>query len=162
MTEPAAILSSSYRLRPMTAADLNEVYILEQAAYPYPWSFGILSDCLKVAYLARVLDNAGQAIDAYGIMSSGGGEAHILNLCVRAELRGQGLGRYLLLSLLADAKALEVDTVLLEVRQSNKAAISLYESIGFNELGIRNGYYPTNKGREDAIIFAKQLLDKNF
>ncbi|NOY72854.1 MAG: ribosomal protein S18-alanine N-acetyltransferase [Gammaproteobacteria bacterium] len=146
----------------MTAADLNEVYVLEQASYSYPWSFGILSDCLKTAYLTRVLDNAGQAIDAYGIMSSGGGEAHILNLCVRTKLRGQGLGRYLLLSLLAEAKALEVDTVLLEVRQSNKAAISLYESIGFNELDIRHGYYPSNKGRENAIIFAKELIGKDF
>ncbi len=141
----------------MTPADLNEVYILEQAAYPHPWTLGIFSDCLKMAYLARVLENENKGIDAYGIMSSGGGEAHILNLCVKAELRSQGLGRYLLLSLLADAKKLDVDTVLLEVRQSNHVAISLYESIGFNELGTRYGYYPAKKGREDAIIFARHL-----
>jgi len=141
----------------MTQADLDEVYKLEQASYPYPWTLGILQNCLKTGYLGRVLENENKGIDAYSIMSSGGGEAHVLNLCVRAEVQGQGLGRYLLLSLFDDAKILKSDTVLLEVRPSNKAAIALYESVGFNELDVRRNYYPTTKGREDAIIFAKHI-----
>ncbi len=152
-----SIVTRSHSLRLMTPADLDEVYVLEQASYPYPWTLGILKDCLKTGYLGRVLENENKGIDAYSIMSSGGGEAHVLNLCVRAERQGQGLGRYLLLSLLDDAKTLKTDTVLLEVRSSNKAAIALYESIGFNELDVRLGYYPAKKGREDAIIFAKHI-----
>ncbi|VAW85474.1 Ribosomal-protein-S18p-alanine acetyltransferase [hydrothermal vent metagenome] len=155
MTKP--ILARSHSLRVMTPTDLDEIYVLEQASYPYPWTFGILKDCLKVGYLGRILENYNKEIDAYSIMSSGGGEAHILNLCVRAELRGRGLGRYLLHTLLDDAKTLKADTVLLEVRSSNKAAITLYESTGFNELDVRHNYYPAKKGREDAIIFAKYI-----
>lgn len=47
--------------------------------------------------------------------------------------------------------------VLLEVRESNTAAIALYESSGFHELGVRRDYYPADDGREDAIILAKYL-----
>jgi len=155
MTE--RILARSHSLRLMTPADLDEIYVLEQASYPYPWTFGILKDCLKVGYLGRVLENKNKDIDAYSIMSSGGGEAHILNLCVKTELRGQGLGRYLLDTLLDDAKILKADTVLLEVRSSNKAAITLYDSVGFNELDVRRNYYPAKKGREDALVFAKYI-----
>ena len=141
----------------MTQNDLDEVYALEQASYSHPWTFGILRDCLNVGYLGRVLERADKQIDGYSIMSSGGGEAHILNLCVRKDIRGRGMGRRLLLTLLSDAQVLEADTLYLEVRESNKVAISLYESLGFNELGMRPSYYPAKNGREDALIFAKNI-----
>jgi ribosomal-protein-alanine N-acetyltransferase len=51
--------------------------------------------------------------------------------------------------------------VLLEVRRSNTVAQKLYHSEGFHELGIRKGYYPTNEGREDAIILAKYIPVSN-
>ena len=48
-------------------------------------------------------------------------------------------------------------TMYLEVRTSNKAAIQLYHHRGFNELGIRNDYYPAEHGREDALILALDI-----
>ena len=50
-----------------------------------------------------------------------------------------------------------VDMMLLEVRRSNQSAIDLYQDEGFHELGVRKGYYPSDSGREDAIILAKYL-----
>ena len=50
------------------------------------------------------------------------------------------------------------ETVFLEVRPSNTWAIALYEDMGFNEIGIRKGYYPAENGREDAIMLALQLF----
>jgi ribosomal-protein-alanine N-acetyltransferase len=50
------------------------------------------------------------------------------------------------------------DLVLLEVRPSNKAAISLYRKCGFNEIGVRSNYYPAADGREDALILARSLV----
>ena len=93
----------------------------------------------------------------YGIMSTGAGEAHILNLCVGSAFQGQGLGRALLTRLLEEAGSLRVDTVFLEVRPSNVPAVTLYESMGFNCIGTRKDYYPAKYGREDATILALTL-----
>ena len=56
------------------------------------------------------------------------------------------------------AKSKQAEMMLLEVRGSNHNAIALYESQGFNEIGVRKGYYPAPNGKEDAIMFAKQLM----
>ena len=91
------------KFRAMTPGDVPAVGALERAAYPYPWSDGIFRDCLRVGYLCRVADVDG-AVVAYGIVAMGAGEAHILNLCVRDDLRGRGVGRQMLMLLLERAK----------------------------------------------------------
>jgi ribosomal-protein-alanine N-acetyltransferase len=140
----------------MTAADLQAVAALETASYAYPWTLGIFRDCLRVGYFCRVLEVDGQ-LGGYGILSHGAREAHVLNLCVREDLRGRGYGRMVLAVLIDAARRLEADTLLLEVRTSNRAAIALYQSLGFNEIGLRKGYYPAMKGREDALVLAMAL-----
>ena len=82
----------------------------------------------------------------------------MLNLCIHPEQQGAGLGRELLSHLLAQAAAGKVRSVFLEVRASNAAAIALYDTTGFNEIGRRRNYYPIDVGREDAIVMAKELL----
>jgi ribosomal-protein-alanine N-acetyltransferase len=86
-------------------------------------------------------------------MSIAVGEAHLLNLCVSPQEQNQGIGRKLLEHVISVAKS-HADTMFLEVRPTNTAAIFLYESVGFNEIGVRKGYYPAKNGREDAIMFA--------
>ena len=87
------------------------------------------------------------------------GECHVLNLCIDPELRGKGLGRYLMKHLLDLARHHKAEMVFLEVRPSNRHAIALYESMGFNEVGRRRRYYPAKKGREDALVLARNLID---
>jgi ribosomal-protein-alanine N-acetyltransferase len=84
-------------------------------------------------------------------------ECHILNICIYPPLHGQGLGRKLLSAVLTLAKDAQAKSIFLEVRPSNRHAISLYESEGFNEVGVRKKYYPARHGREDAVIFAKEV-----
>ena len=129
---------SSPRLthRRMAESDLPVVIELECAAYMFPWSVGIFRDCLRVGYTCRVLESP-DGVVGYGIMSMGAGEAHILNLCVRADLRGQGTGRRLLGWLLDAARAAGHGWAFLEVRPSNRPAILLYESLGFAPVGLR-------------------------
>jgi len=62
-----------------------------------------------------------------------------------------------MLHLLDEAEILGVETVFLEVRESNPVAIRLYEGLGFNQVGTRRDYYPAEGGREDAIIMALPL-----
>lgn len=142
--------------RRMAEADVGEVIALERAAYLFPWSEGIFRDCLRVGYLCRVLE-AGDGIGGYAIMSMGAGEAHILNICVRADLRGTGLGRRLLVWLLDTARDAGQGWAFLEVRPSNRPAIRLYESLRFEPVGVRRGYYQAVGGREDAIVYRLDL-----
>jgi ribosomal-protein-alanine N-acetyltransferase len=144
------------QIRPMMEIDLGEVAVIEQKSYTFPWSENIFRDCLRVGYTCRALDLAGQVI-GYGVMSLGAGEAHILNECVREEFRSRGFGRRLLEHLLERAAASGVGEAFLEVRPSNLSAIRLYQHLGFEQIGIRRGYYQATDGREDAIVLKRDL-----
>ncbi len=146
--------------RPMHADDVAGVGAVERASYQFPWSEPIFHDCIRVGYLCRVLET-GDAIVGYGIASMGAGEAHILNLCVAESLRGRGVARRLLLSLLKRAELAGQQWAFLEVRPSNVRALGLYRSLGFVEVGIRRGYYQAVDGREDAIVCRLALKDLN-
>lgn len=143
-------------VRPMTSDDLDAVIAIEVASYDFPWTRGIFSDCIRVGYFCRVLAVAG-SVQGYGVLSYGANEAHLLNLCIRREARGMGYGRLLLRHCLDAARQWRADTVLLEVRPSNHTAIALYNSMGFNEIGLRKDYYPAHNGREHALVFALAL-----
>ena len=140
----------------MLESDVPYVLAVEQQAYQFPWTEGIFRDCLRVGYTCRVLDIGGD-VAGYGILSMGGGEAHILNVCVRAEYQCRGFGRKILLFLLERARAAGMSEAFLEVRPSNSAAIRLYQSMGFEPVGVRRGYYQALVGREDASVLRRVL-----
>jgi [ribosomal protein S18]-alanine N-acetyltransferase len=144
-------------VRPMHELDVPVVVAIERAAYQFPWSEGIFRDCLRVGYVCRVIA-AGDDTAGYGIMSVGAGEAHILNVCVRDEYRCRGLARKLLLYLLDRARLAGMYEAFLEVRPSNTPAARLYQSLGFEQVGIRRGYYQATVGREDAAVLRRILL----
>lgn len=138
-------------IRPMNELDIPMVVTIERSAYQFPWSEGIFRDCLRVGYVCRVVD-AGGDMGGYGIMSVGAGEAHILNVCIREEYRGRGYARKMLVYLMDRARAAGMQEAFLEVRPSNTAASRLYHSMGFEQVGVRRGYYQATVGREDAAV----------
>ncbi len=135
---------------------MDEVMALERLAYEFPWSEGNMRDCLKSGYSCQVCMQ-GERIIGHAIMSVAAAEANILNLCIHPDMQGRGLGRKLLEQMLALARQQQADTAFLELRSSNRMASSLYDATGFNEIGLRQNYYPAKKGREDAILMAKTL-----
>ncbi len=139
------------KFRAMTPSDVPAVAALERAAYPFPWSEGIFRDCLRVGYLCRVAEVEREVV-AYGIVALGAVEAHILNICVRGDLRGRGVGRQMLMLLIERARQAGVEDAFLEVRPSNRLAIALYQSVGFVQVGVRKGYYQAEQGKEDALV----------
>jgi len=143
-------------VRPMQESDLSGIMDIESRSYDFPWTEGIFRDCLRVGYYCRILERDSM-VGAYGIMSLGAGEAHILNLCVRPELRSQGMGRYMLEHLLAYARGRRTRVAVLEVRCSNAPALALYDTMGFHKIGVRKGYYPAFGGREDALVLMRKL-----
>ena len=138
-------------IRPMRAADVPEVVAVERASYQFPWSEGIFRDCLRVGYVCRVV-SVDREVLGYGVMSVGAGEAHVLNLCVAEAFRCRGAGKKLLICLLERAHAAGMAEAFLEVRPSNTTAIRLYQSLGFEQVGMRRGYYQAPQGREDAAV----------
>jgi ribosomal-protein-alanine N-acetyltransferase len=144
-------------MRPMRIEDLDAVMAVERRAYPWPWSIGIFRDCLFAGYPAWVLVEGGAFI-GHGVLSVAADEAHVLNVCVDPARQGRGYGRALLGAMVEAARGRGACRVFLEVRPSNPVAVALYEDVGFNEIGRRPRYYPTDKGREDAIVMAMELL----
>ena len=146
----------SVDIRPMHELDVPVIVAIERSAYQFPWSEGIFRDCLRVGYVCRVIDVGGD-MGGYGIMSVGAGEAHILNVCVRQEYRCRSFGRKVMLYLLDRARAAGMYETFLEVRPSNTAAARLYHSLGFEQVGVRRGYYQAAVGREDAAVLRRVL-----
>jgi len=155
---PEIDLASGFRL--MRYDDVAAVLDIEKLVYTHPWTEGIFNDCIRVGYNCWVYEECDQLL-AYGLVSVAANEAHILNLCVHPSSQGKGLGKRMLYKLIQLAEEREADSIFLEVRISNQVAQNLYEQEGFNHLGVRKAYYPSNDGREDALVFAKALnLDK--
>jgi len=146
----------AHGVRPMTEADLPRIQQIEMASYEHPWSIGNFTDSLHVGYSMWVREAEGEIIGYY-VMMSAASEAHLLNLTIAPDWRRHGLGRDLLDHCVARARDHQADSLFLEVRTSNTAAIALYHSSGFIDLAVRRAYYPTVDGREDALIMKKDL-----
>jgi [ribosomal protein S18]-alanine N-acetyltransferase len=155
-TAPELLAVPEILIRPMVESDVSDVVATERASYQFPWSEGIFRDCLRVGYICRVVTVEDRVV-GYGVMSVGAGEAHILNLCIREAFRCRGVGRRLLSYLLERAAASGMGEAFLEVRPSNTAAIRLYQSLGFEPVGTRRGYYQAVGGREDAAVLKLSL-----
>ena len=145
-----------YEFRRMGFSDFDAVTDIEKQVYDFPWGKDVFQDCFKANYLCWVYLQVGQVI-AYGILSLGAGECHIMNLCVSPKAQNKGIGKRMLEKLIEEARNKQAETILLEVRPSNEAAVALYNKMGFDEIGLRKDYYPAKNGREDAIIFSKTL-----
>lgn len=146
------------RLRKMRLEDLSAVLEIEARNYNFPWSEAIFKDCLKSMHYSCWVCNEVDTVVGYSIVSMAAGEAHIMNICVDPAIQNQGVGSKLLDNMIELARK-RAETIFLEVRPSNKVAIALYEKRGFNEIGIRKGYYPAENGhREDALMLALDLV----
>ncbi len=147
---------AAVRFHLMRLDDIPRVMAIERRAYEFPWTDGIFRDCIRTGYYC-CLCSRDVALSGYGIMAVAAEEAHVLNLCVDRMERGRGVGKALLTHLIRRAEAEQALRVLLEVRVSNAAALSLYERAGFVEIGMRRNYYPGRNGRENAIVLSKTL-----
>src|SRR5215470_16582899 len=139
MATAPELLAPELVIRAMRGSDVPDVVVIERGSYQFPWSEGIFRDCLRVGYVCRVVTVSRQVM-AYGVMSFGVGEGY----------RCRGIGRQLLNSLVERAAASGMADAYLEVRPSNTTAIRLYLSLGFEQVGMRRGYYQAANGREDA------------
>ncbi|HAU0457849.1 TPA: ribosomal protein S18-alanine N-acetyltransferase, partial [Legionella pneumophila] len=132
-------------IRRMKDSDIENVYSIETNVHIAPWSKDILRDCVLVGYDCRVLEiNNGDSsiLAGYIISRISNNSCHILNLCIAKPLQSKGLGRKLLQTVLYSlSKYTQTESVILEVRPSNSAALHLYETMGFEKVEIKKDYY---------------------
>jgi ribosomal-protein-alanine N-acetyltransferase len=94
---------------------------------------------------------------AYAVLMQIVDEAHLLNISVRRDWQGRGLGSELLEHLCTAASRFGASQMFLEVRSSNIAGLRLYDKWNFTRIGRRKAYYPAVDGREDAIVMRREL-----
>lgn len=144
-------------IREMLISDVDQVFAIEQNAYPFPWSKSLFEQAVatnKYACVMEVDDN----IIGYAVLSFVVGEVELLNICISPSVQGKGYAHQLLTHLITFSEQRKNHEMFLEVRVSNAAAIHVYEKHGFNEIGRRKNYYPGKQGREDAILMALPLM----
>ena len=145
MTEP--------RVRQMRAADLPEVMETDRWSLPRPWSEVLWREEMESPFsLYLILEEDGEVCGHIGLKLISD-EAHVMTVAVRPEKRRRGHARTLIQAALAVPVAAGVRRVYLEVRPSNIAARTLYESIGFQTTAVRRDYY----GDEDALLMTLEL-----
>ena len=145
------------QIRRMTLTDVDGVHAIETATFPKPWSREDFVKEMTQNACARYLvaEAEGEIVGFAGawIVLD---EAHITNIAVTQPCRGRGIGRALTKALLQYAANLGVVYATLEVRRSNEAAKKLYQSLGFEYVGVRKRYYVDNG--EDALIYCCQRM----
>ncbi len=154
----AVVAFDTPRLRPLVEGDLDRLIQIETSAYARGWTRGIFEGCLRADYYRVGVEYAGM-LAGYGIVAFGPGESHLLNLAVDPRFQRCGLGSLMLAHITEAARNARCESLFLEVRPSNTAALALYGSAGFDEFGRRRGYYPDpdSGGREDALILQLRL-----
>jgi len=140
----------------MSEADLRRVLEIEETLYEFPWTPGNFRDSLRAGYCCWVARD-GRRLIGYAVLMLAAGEAHLLNLSVAAPAQRRGHGRSLLEHVVGIAREHDAKVLFLEVRPTNEVGQRLYAGYGFKQVGVRRGYYPAHRGREDAIVLALDL-----
>jgi [ribosomal protein S18]-alanine N-acetyltransferase len=140
----------------MGADDLDAVAELDASLQEFPWSRGNFADSLAAGHDVRVL-RLGTDLVGFSVVMSVVDEAHLLNIGIDRRHQGHGHGARMLCQIIDDARSAGAVRLLLEVRPSNRQAIAFYRYFGFSQIGVRRAYYPAAAGREDALVFDKEL-----
>ena len=141
-------------LRSMRADDIYAVACIEAASFTDPWTDKAFAEELESRSRSYVVCEDGGEIVGYAGVMAVGGDAHLMNIAVRADRRGEGIGRRLLTGARYEAALLGAKRLTLEVRPGNDVAIALYESVGMRCVGQRPGYY-SDTGEAAAIMWGE-------
>ena len=147
---------SEVAFRAMTPADLEAVADLTHRADPFGWTLRNFSDAHASGNALTVLTVDGVTAGIAAVMHVLD-ESELMEIAVQPAMQGRGYGKALLAQAIALARRNGAVRMFLEVRESNARARKMYTSFGFEETGRRRNYYPTENGREDAILMTAQF-----
>lgn len=140
--------------RYMKKEDVPQVARIERENFSVPWSENAFLESIQKDYTLYVVAEEEGGILGYCGLYQAYNQGEIVNVAVDGKVRRRGVATKLLEFLFFESVKREIDQWFLEVRMSNKPAITLYQSFGFVESGIRKNFY--EKPREDGIIMWKR------
>lgn len=141
-----------YKILPMNAEDIQGIVILEKECFSSPWTKEGIEEELHNPN-SHFLCAKSEGIMGYIGVQEICGEAYITNVAVGNEFRRNGIARKLLQAACLGADERKCEFITLEVRESNLPAVSLYESEGFERVGMRKNFY--SNPIENGIIYTK-------
>ena len=157
------VAPNTLHIRAAVREDVPAMHAIEQASFSDPWTEETIRSALSLERM-RVLvaeERADEGRDGvprlagYVVALVVGDEVEIADLAVAPESRRRGLGRALIDRMLAELAELGVRSLYLEVRESNRAARTLYDAKGFRPIGRRRGYY--RQPVEDALLLTREI-----
>ncbi len=140
-------------IRRMKKTDLEQIDHIEKASFVQPWSLSSFRAELNKPYAILLVAEEKEQIIGYVVAWEVANELHIANIAVKVENQCQGIATLFMAEL--EKIVADCDWMGLEVRESNKAAITLYKKLGFLQAGKRKNYYELEK--EDAILMVKKI-----
>ena len=152
------MMLATLRFVALDKTHIPKILEIEQVTHTAPWSQRSFENELEHKYGIFLVGLIDGEVSAYGGVWILVDEAHVTNVVVKENLRGQGIGRKLMIELLTKARAKGAVCSTLEVRATNATAIHLYEKLGFVQATVRKQYYPDNK--EDAVVMMLNDLVK--
>jgi [ribosomal protein S18]-alanine N-acetyltransferase len=141
---------ATLRFVPLSKELIDEILVIESSTHSAPWSRKSFENELEHKYGVFLIALIEGKVIGYGGTWVLVDEAHVTNVVVSPEFRGQGIGRKLMNEMLVKAREKGAVCATLELRKSNEVALKLYESMGFIQATVRKAYYPDNQ--EDAIV----------
>lgn len=147
----------TYKIIPLDTQHVDDVWRIEQAAHAFPWAESMIRkepNRIAANYVLVVDDQ----VVGYCFGQLVAGEGTLLNIAIDPAHQRKGYGKVLLNGFIDALEAKQAEEIWLEVRESNTGAYKLYEATGFNETNRRVDYYPTENGREDALIMAYMFM----
>ena len=142
------------RLEQMKSAHVAQIAQLEKICFSDPWSENSVASELDNPLSLWLVALNGETVAGYVGSQSVLDGADMMNVAVHPEFRRRGIARDLVNALVDALKEKGIKSLTLEVRQSNEAAIALYEQLGFLQVGLRPNYYRNPK--ENALIMRKE------
>lgn len=155
-TQYPKLLTPQLSLITLTPQHAAQMALIESQAHSHPMSEANLADCFGHLYrvfgLMLTGDDNKQTLIGFTIVQQIIDEVTLMDICLSPAQQGHGYGKLMLDEVVQTAKGAAAVVVMLEVRESNLAARSLYQKSGFVESGRRKAYYPIEGGAEDAIL----------
>ncbi len=144
-------------LRLATVADAAELSRLHAASFDDGWTRDDFSIWLARPEAMAVLALREREAVAFGLALAAGDDAELLTIATHPAARMLGLGRQIFRALDVFALDRGLERWVLEAARNNHAAVGLYKSEGFVEIGLRKGYYKTGQGRVDALVMSRRV-----
>lgn len=145
------------KISTLKQSDLATAFLIEKLSHDFSWTKRVsYGNQWKKYHNIKISVN--NQIIGFVITQCILDEATLFNIAVHTDYQGKGYGRLLMEQLIDDLVDKGVLTLWLEVRESNAAALKLYDNLGFHQVTVRKDYYPAKQGREDALILALTLF----